>query len=326
MIHRMTRRSALAALATMPLARPAFAQPAWPRRTITIICPAAAGGATDILSRVVAAQMQAALGVSVVVDNRGGAGGSIATEAGAAATPDGYTLTMGQLGTLAVNPHLYPRLRYDPMRDFAYLALVAQVPMVLVVPPALGVTTLAEFISRAKEAPNSIEYGSAGSGSNVHIGMVAFAERAGIEMVHVPFRGSGALMPTLLSGDIKAAMSGTPSVLPLIRENRLRALAVSAPRRIAQLPDVPAIAETYPGFEAMQWYGMIAPARTPEPIRQRLTNVINEAIVTPNMRERLEAEGAEPDVRTPEAFREFVAAELARWGDVVRRNNLRPEN
>ncbi|TPG44821.1 tripartite tricarboxylate transporter substrate binding protein [Roseomonas nepalensis] len=319
-----SRRGVLAGLAAAPLARPALAQDGWPRRTITILCPAAAGGATDIISRVIAAQLQKTFGVSVVVDNRGGAGGSIATEAGAIAAPDGYTLTMGQLGTLAVNPFLYPRLKYDPLRDFAPVGLIAQVPMVLVAPPSAGTPDLASFVAKAKAEPGGIEYGSAGAGSNTHIGMVAFAEAAGVQLVHVPFRGSGALTPLLLSGSIKAAMSGTPSMLPLIKEKRLDALAVSAPRRIAQLPDVPAIAEFYPGFEAMQWYGLIAPVRTPAPILARLSAAVNEAIVTPEMTERLASEGAVPDVRSPEGFRDLIRSESERWGAIVRRNNLRP--
>jgi tripartite-type tricarboxylate transporter receptor subunit TctC len=319
-----SRRGVLAGLTAAPFGRSALAQDSWPRRTITILCPAAAGGATDIISRVIAGQLQKAFGVSVVVDNRGGAGGSIATEAGATAAPDGYTLTMGQLGTLAVNPFLYPRLKYDPLRDFAPVALIAQVPMVLVAPPSAGTPDLASFVAKAKANPGSIEYGSAGAGSNTHIGMVAFAEAAGIQLVHVPFRGSGALTPLLLSGDIKAAMSGTPSMLPLIKEKRLDALAVSAPKRIAQLPDVPAIAEFYPGFEAMQWYGLIAPAKTPAPILARLSAAVNEAIVTPEMTERLAAEGAVPDVRSPDGFRDLIRSEAERWGAIVRRNNLRP--
>jgi len=231
---------------------------------------------------------------------------------------------MGQLGTLAVNPSLYPRLKYDPLRDFAPVGLVAQVPMVLVASNALGVRDVAGFVARARAAPGTIDYGSSGAGSNTHIGMVAFAEAAGVDLVHVPFRGMGPLMPLLISGDIKAAMSGTPAVLTLIREGRLRALGVSSPRRIAQLPDVPALAETWPGFEAMQWYGLIAPARTPEPILRRLSAVVNEAIATPEVTERLEAEGAVPDLRTPEGFRDLIAAEIARWGEVVRRNGLKP--
>ncbi len=198
--------------------------------------------------------------------------------------------------------------------------------MVLVASPSLGVHDLAGFVAKARAAPGGIKYGSAGSGSNTHIGMVAFAEAAGLKLVHVPFRGSGTLTPLLLSGDIKAAMSGTPAMLPLFREGRLQALGVSSGRRIAQLPDVPAVTELYPGSEVMQWYGLVAPARTPPDIVRRLSAVVNEAIGTPEVTERLAAEGVVPDVRTPEGFRDLVTAELAHWGEVVRRNDLRPEN
>ncbi|MBB5696179.1 Bug family tripartite tricarboxylate transporter substrate binding protein [Muricoccus pecuniae] len=321
----LTRREAALGLALAAIARPAPAQEGWPRHSITILVPAAAGGATDIIARIVAARLQRSLGVPVVIDNRGGAGGSLATEAGAAASPDGYVLTMGQLGTLAVSPNLYPKIRYDPVRDFAPVALVAQVPMVLVVHPSLGAQHLRGLIERARAAPRAIEYGSAGVGAITHIGMVAFEEAAGIKLLHVPFRGSGALLPLLLSGEIKAAFAGTPSMLPHIREGRLIALGISSPARLAALPEVPAMAEVLPGFDVMQWYGLVAPKRTPKPILDRLTEATNEAVASPEMAERLAEEGAVPEVRTPEEFSALIASELRRWGEVVRRNNLQPD-
>jgi tripartite-type tricarboxylate transporter receptor subunit TctC len=249
----MKRRAVLAA----GLAAPALAQSPWPRRPITLIVPAAPGGATDVLGRVMAQSLGTTLGVAVVVENRGGAAGSIATEAAAAANPDGHSIAIGMISTLAVNPHIYPRLRYDPLRDFAPIGLIAQVPMVLLAQKRLAEGGLAGFIARVRAAPDSISYGSAGAGSNVHIGMVAFLDAAGLQMVHVPYRGSGPMTIDLVAGNIDSGMTGTPAALPLIRADRMAALGTTAARRLSQTPDVPAISETLPGFEAMQWYGLV---------------------------------------------------------------------
>ncbi len=306
------------------LAAPALAQSPWPRRPITLIVPAAPGGATDVLGRVMAQSLGTTLGVAVVVENRGGAAGSIATEAAAAANPDGHSIAIGMISTLAVNPHIYPRLRYDPQRDFAPIGLIAQVPMVLLAQKRLAEGGLAGFIARVRAAPDTISYGSAGAGSNVHIGMVAFLDAAGLQMVHVPYRGSGPMTIDLVAGNIDSGMTGTPAALPLIRADRMAALGTTAARRLSQTPDVPAISETLPGFEAMQWYGLVAPARTPPEIVARLHAATNAALADEQVRHRLADEGALPDPRSAEEFRAFIVAELERWGVVARRNNLRP--
>ena len=318
----MKRRAVLAA----GLAAPALAQSPWPRRPITLIVPAAPGGATDVLGRVMAQSIGTTLGVAVVVENRGGAAGSIATEAAAAANPDGHTIAIGMISTLAVNPHIYPRLRYDPLRDFAPIGLIAQVPMVLLAQKRLAEGGLAGFIARVRAAPDTMSYGSAGAGSNVHIGMVAFLDAAGLQMVHVPYRGSGPMTIDLVAGNIDSGMTGTPAALPLIRAERMAALGTTAATRLSQTPDVPAISETLPGFEAMQWYGLVAPARTPPEIVARLHAATNAALADEQVRHRLADEGALPDARSAEEFRAFIAAELARWGVVARRNNLRPND
>lgn len=272
------------------------------------------GGATDVLGRVMAQSLGTTLGVAVVVENRGGAAGSIATEAAAAANPDGHSIAIGMISTLAVNPHIYPRLRYDPLRDFAPIGLIAQVPMVLLAQKRLAEGGLAGFIARVRAAPDSISYGSAGAGSNVHIGMVAFLDAAGLQMVHVPYRGSGPMTIDLVAGNIDSGMTGTPAALPLIRADRMAALGTTAARRLSQTPDVPAISETLPGFEAMQWYGLVAPARTPPEIVARLHAATNAALADEQVRHRLADEGAVPDPRSAEEFRTFIVAELERWG------------
>lgn len=316
-----TRRSLL--LSPALLATPALAQAPWPRRPITFIAPAAPGGATDILARVMAQTMQASLGQPVVVENRGGAAGVIATEAIAAAQPDGHTIGIGMISTLAVNPHVY-RMRADVMKDFAHIGMIAKVPMVLLAQHSLAEGGLAGFIARAKAAPDTITYGSAGAGSNVHIGMIAFLEAAGIKMVHVPYRGSGPMVIDLVAGNIQSGMTGTPAALPVLRAGRVAALGTTAKERLAQTPDIPAISETIPGFEAMQWYGIVAPGRTPPEVVAKLAEATNAALANPEVLARLADEGALPTPMAPDVFRGFVAAELDRWGAVARRNHLKP--
>ncbi len=305
------------------LAMPALAQPAWPRRPLTFIAPAAPGGATDILARVMAQNIAASIGQSVVVENRSGAAGVIATEAIAAAQPDGHTIGIGMISTLAVNPHVY-RMRADVMRDLVHIGMIAKVPMVLLAQQNLAEGGLRGFIDRVKAAPDTITYGSSGAGSNVHIGMISFLEAAGLQMVHVPYRGSGPMVIDLVAGNIQSGMTGTPAALPLVRDRRVAALGTTAKDRLALTPDVPAISETLPGFESMQWYGIVAPSRTPPEVVARLAEATQTALKNPEVLSRLADEGALPTPMSPADFRGFVATELDRWGAVARRNNLRP--
>ncbi len=320
-----SRRMLLKAAPVLTLASPAIAQPAWPRRPITFIAPAAPGGATDILARVIAQNLSVALGQSVVVENRSGAAGVIATEAIAAAQPDGHTIGIGMISTLAVNPHVY-RMRADVMRDLVHVGMIAKVPMVLLAQRNLAEGGLRGFIDRVKAAPDTITYGSSGAGSNVHIGMISFLEAAGLQMVHVPYRGSGPMVIDLVAGNIQSGMTGTPAALPLVREGRVFALGTTAKDRLALTPDVPAISEVLPGFESMQWYGVVAPSRTPPEVVARLAETVQAALASPDVLARLNDEGALPTPMSPAVFRGFVAEEFDRWGAVARRNNLQPNN
>lgn len=324
--HVMTGGTALALPLLSP--GPARGQAAWPRRTIALVIPSAPGGATDTVGRIIAQKLTESLGVSVVAENRPGAGGSIATEYGAAAAPDGHVLTLGQLGTLAVNPHIFPRLRFDPVRDFVPVAMVGQVPNILLVNPRLGTRTVGEFVARAKARAGEINYGSAGAGSATHIVMAAFMEAADIRLTHVPYRGSGPVMTDLVAGTLECAMTGTPAGAPFARAGTLLCLVTTSPTRLTDLlPEVPTVAETIkPGFEAMQWFGILAPRGTPAEIVARLNAATNEAIGTPEVRRRLADEGALPDPRTPEAFGALIASEIERWGGLVRRQNIRPDS
>jgi tripartite-type tricarboxylate transporter receptor subunit TctC len=305
-----------ALLALFPSAALAF-----PERAITLVVPFAAGGSTDIAARLLAERLTGLLATRVVVENRTGAGGALGSEAVKRAPADGHTLLFASASSHGANPAVFRDLSYDAVADFAAVALTGVTPLALAVPPG-GARDVAGL--RAQLADGRGAYGSAGAGSNVHIGMVAFLDAAGLQMVHVPYRGSGPMTIDLVAGNIDSGMTGTPAALPLIRADRMAALGTTAARRLSQTPDVPAISETLPGFEAMQWYGLVAPARTPPEIVARLHAATNAALADEQVRHRLADEGALPDPRSAAEFRSFIASELERWGVVARRNNLRP--
>ncbi|UFN46872.1 tripartite tricarboxylate transporter substrate binding protein [Roseomonas sp. OT10] len=312
-----------AALAAPRLLR---AQQAWPSRPIRLVVPFTPGGSTDILARAIAAELPETLGQTVVVENRGGAGGTIGTEVVARSAPDGHTLMMGHIGTLAVNPTLYPNLSFDTATAFDPVVLVAVVPNVLVVHPSIRAQNVAEFIALAKAKPGSITYGSGGNGSAAHIAMVAFAMAAGITLEHIPYRGTAPMMTDLIAGTIGATLTGGPPALPPVRAGQLRALGVSSLTRLGSAADIPTIAETaLPGFEAVQWYGLVAPAGTPRPIIERLNRECARILTGERLRPRLAAEGAEASPGTPEAFGAYIASERERWGKVVRAAALKAD-
>jgi tripartite-type tricarboxylate transporter receptor subunit TctC len=320
-----TRRTLLraASLAALPL--PAFAQ-GWPNRPITIVVPFPPGGSNDLLARPFAAKLQAALGGNpVVVENRGGAGGTVGAASVARGPADGHLLMWGHVGTLAVNPWIYPNNPYDPLRDFAPVALVATLPGVLAVHPSVGVRTTEEFVALAKRQPGALEYGSAGNGSASHITMAGFCDAAGIELVHVPYRGNGPMLTDLLAGRVKASFAGAPVVLPAARDNRLVGLGISASRPSPLMPGLDPVARAVPGYEMVQWHGIVAPAATPAEVVARLNTTVNGFLNDPEMAQRLAIEGAEPAPRTPAEFRALIAAELERFRVLVARANIKPD-
>jgi len=321
----LPRRAALAGALLLP--RLARAQGSWPNRPVRVIVPFTPGGSTDIIARALAAELQAALGQPFVVENRGGAGGAIGTELVAHAEPDGHTLLMGHIGTLAVNPALYPNLSYDTVESFAPVVLAAVVPNIMVVNPRKVVASgIAELIALAKRQPGALTYGSGGNGSAAHIAMVAFNLATGTTMQHVPYRGTAPMLNDLIGGTIDLTFTGGPPALPPVRAGTLRALGVSSLRRLASASDIPTIAEQgVTGFDATQWYGLLAPAGTPNAIVERLNAESIRILNGEKLRQRLEAEGAEPSPGTPEAFRNFILAERTRWAEVVRRANMRPD-
>ena len=305
----------VAAIATLALLQPALAQP-FPNKPIKLIVPFAPGGGTDILARALAAKMSESLGQQVIVDNRAGGNTLIATEATVRAAPDGYTLLM-QTNNLAANPTLYRgRINFDTRKDLAPVALVAGNPHVLVVHPSVAATNLAEFIALAKAKPGAITFATAGSGTVNHLTGELLKMRAGIDMTHVPYRGSGALMPDLLGGQVNALFAAMPTVTALIKDKRLRAIAVTTPRRFPGLPDVPTIAESgYPGYDFSSWFGVLAPAGTPNAVIERLNREIVSALKDPQVRERLH--DFEIFGSTPAEFAAFIEVEIEKTAKVI---------
>jgi tripartite-type tricarboxylate transporter receptor subunit TctC len=285
--------------------------------TVTIVSPFTAGGTTDILARMIADKLAPALGRTVIVDNRPGAGGAIGATAAARAAPDGLTLLVGHIGTLGVNPSLYPSLAYDPLKSFDFVAPLALVPNVLVVHPSVPATDVAALIAHAKANAGKLNYSSAGQGSAAHIAMAAFNIAAGTTMTHVPYRGTSQSVGDLVAGQVQVTMTGVLSVLPQVRAGNLRGLGVSTVKRLAVASEIPAIAETLKDFEASQWYGLVAPVGTPPLLVERLGAEIKTIMTSPDIAARLASEGAEHWDISPAAFRAHVAAEIPRWKAVI---------
>ena len=299
------------------------AAPGYPARPILLLVPFAAGGSSELLSRLVGQKLSERTGQQVLVENRPGGAGNIAMEAAARSAPDGYTLILGHIGTLAVNPAMFPKLPYDPVADFAPVSLLAHVPNVVAVHPSVPAKNFREFIALAKAKPGSLNYGSAGNGSAGHLAFEYLKQVAGIDLVHVPYKGTGPMTTDLLAGQTQATFTGAPPLIPHIRQGKLRALAVGSPKRVAGLPDVPTIAESgYPGFETSQWYGILAPAKTPAPIVGRLSAEISAAMHAKDVTDRLGADGTQPVGSTPEEFALHIRREMARWGEVVRKGRI----
>src|SRR6266700_1240654 len=300
----------------------AHAQP-YPSRPVRLIVPFPPGGSTDILSRALGQKLAESLTQAVVIDNRPGAGGSIGAEAAAKAAPDGHTLMMGHLGTLAVNPSIYKNLPYDPVKSFAPVALMAMVPSVLVVNPQVPAASAAELIAYARANPGKLTYGSAGSGSTSHLTTEYFKLATGTDILHVPYKGVGPMLADLISGQLSMGINGAPAVMPHVNSGRLRALAVTGLTRLPSLPQIPTLDESgVKGFDASGWYGIVAPAGTSRAVIERLNAEIRRIMQTPDLRARLDNEGAIPAAGSPEEFAAFIASEIARWGAVLKRAGI----
>lgn len=300
------------------------AQAAFPERAIRLVVPFPPGGAADLMARLLGQKLAYLIGAPVVLDNRGGAGGTIAAEAVAKAPADGYTLLFGTMGTHAINPNLYRHLRYDPLADFAPVALTHSTPRVLMVHPGLPARSVAELVALARATPGALTFGSAGNGSSGHLAGEYLKSLTGVEMTHVPYKGTAAAMLDLLAGRISISIDAPAAYLDAIRGGRVRALGVTSPRRMAVLPEVPTFAEAgIGGFEVSNWLGILAPRTTPPAVIDHLQREITRAMTDAEMRRQLAEVGIEPLTGTPVQFTAFMKAELAKWERVVRISGAR---
>ncbi len=325
----LTRRGTLVGLAgglAMLGAPRTRAEGAYPRRIIKLVVPYPAGGTTDLLGRLIADRLKGGLKATVIVENKPGAATTLGAEQVARAAPDGYTLLMATSTTLAINKMLYKQLPYDPVKDFAPVALVAAVPFVLIVNPSLPANTLAEFIAYAKSKPG-LAYGSAGNGSPQHLGAEMLKAAAGIDIRHVPYRGSVPAMLDVMAGHIPFMVVDLQPALQQIREGKVRVLGVTTRKRVAAAPDIPTLAESgLSGFELVAWQGVVAPAGTPRPIVNRLAAEIGEFVADPSTQQRFASIALEPlPPSTPESFAAYIKSEGERWATIVRRAGIEPE-
>ncbi len=297
---------------------------AWPTKPIRLVVPFAPGGTSSIVARSVAAEMSKGLGQEVYIENKGGGGGNVAMQDVARAEPDGYTLIIGHIGSLAVNPYIYDDLPFDTNRDFAPVSLLAKVPSIFVVHADVPAKDLREFVALAKKQPGKLFYGSAGNGSAGHLAFEYLKLVAGIDIVHVPYKGTGPNLIDLVAGRTQATAAGTPPLLPHVKSGKLRVIAVGSPRRLSILPDVGTVAEQgYPGFETTQWYGLNAPAKVPAAIIKRLADEAAKAAKNPSVAERFAVDNAEAVGSTPREYADFIVKEQARWSEVVRKAGIK---
>jgi tripartite-type tricarboxylate transporter receptor subunit TctC len=289
----------------------------YPVKPIRFVVGFTAGGASDITSRIVGQKLTEHFGQPVIIDNRAGASGTIAGGIVAKSAPDGYTLLAGATSILAINPGLYAKLDYDPLRDFAPVSQTVSMPQLLVVHPSVKATTLKELLALAKAKPGELNYSSSGTGSSSHLAMELLKYMTGINVVHVPFKGSGQAMPNLLAGQVQLVFDPIPTSLPHVKSGRLRAIAISTATRSPAIPDLPTVAEAgVPGYESSLWYGVLLPARTPSTIVARLNETVNAILREADVHERFAALGAEPVGSSSAAFGKYISDEVIKWGKV----------
>ena len=327
MARRRAHLAAWCAAALVPLlpliACDAQAQP-YPNRPVRLVVGYAAGGGTDIIGRLVAQHLGPRLGQAMVVENKPGAGGNIATELVAKSPPDGYTLLLA-VNNIAINPYIYRKIGVDVARELRGIGIIANSPIVLVASPSAPVKSLAELIAYAKQNPGKLSYGTPGVGTPQHLAVELLGSMAGISMVHIPYKGSGPSLADLVAGQIPLAAAAINSAQPLIVAGRIRGLAVAEPRRVSALKDLPAVGELVPGYAVSIWYGVMAPAQTPNEIIARLGEELRKAVATPEMAEKMAAQGYENAISTPEEMDATVKADLVKWSKVVKEAGITPE-
>jgi tripartite-type tricarboxylate transporter receptor subunit TctC len=297
----------------------------YPTRPLRLICPFPPGGTTDVVARIVGQGLTEAWGQQVIVDNRPGAGAVIGTEMAAKSPPDGYTVLLGSITTHAVNPALH-KLNFDPIRDFAPVTLVVSSPQLLAVHPSVAAKSVKELIALAKAKPGALNYASAGAGTSPHLTFELFKSATGVDVKHVPYKGTGPAITELVGGQVQAMITGVVALMPHVKSGKLRALAVTSRRRVAALAVVPTVVESgIPGFDVSSWFGVFLPAGTPRPIVMKMNGEVRNIVEAPVVRKRLSDLGADPETSTPEEFAAYVRSEKARWSKVVHDTGARVE-
>ena len=324
MIRRTFTNAAIAALAILAGLMPAqAAEDDYPNRPVKIIVPFAPGGSTDVVARILAEKLAVELKQSFIVDNRPGASGNIGADAVAKSPADGYTLLMGTTGVLSINGHLYKNLAYDPEKDFAPVSYTSLITNILVVNPDVPARTVPELIRLAKSKPGALTFASSGAGSSTHLSGELFKSMTGIDILHVPYRGSSQALIDLIGGQVTMLFDNAPSAIPFIQQGKLRALAVTSTKRLPNLPDIPTIEESgVKGYESLSWSGILAPAATPRPIINKLNAAIERILAMDDVKQRFATLGVEPVGGTPEAFARHVRAESDKWGKVIKAANI----
>jgi tripartite-type tricarboxylate transporter receptor subunit TctC len=323
MTNRSSRRALMGAALVLPALRAARAQDSWPTRPVRFLIPFPPGQATDTILRVLADELSGKWPQRVVVENRAGGAGVVGTEAGARSAPDGYTIVASTSGTNGINPSVIPNLPYDAERDFNYITTVFTVPLVIVAHPSFAPKDVPALLAAAKEDPGGINYGSGGPGTSQHMSAELFCSRAGVRLTHVPYRGSGPAMADLIAGNIPMMFDSVASALPHVRSGRIKALGVTSAARASQLPEVPAIAETLPGYEAIGWGGLCVPTGTPEVIVARINADVTALLRDPAFAARVVQLGGTPAPQTSAEANAFVRSEIAKWREVARNANVR---
>jgi tripartite-type tricarboxylate transporter receptor subunit TctC len=319
---KLSRRSALALAAACTLATGAFAQ-AWPAKPIRLIVPFPAGGGTDIIAREVANKV-AGSGYAFVIDNKPGSGGNLGVDAAAKAPADGYTLVLGQTSNLAINPSLYAKLPYDPVKDLTPVSLVASAPLVIVVAADSPYQTLADVIAAARAKPGFLNYATSGNGTVAHLATESFQKAAGIKFTHVPYKGAAQGATDLIGGQVQLYVSSIPTLIGHVKGGKMRAIAVTSAKRADDLPQVPTIAESgYKGFEAVTWFGVVGPANLPKEIVAKLNTDINKALQAADLRKKLGDQGADVSGSTPEQFGKLIRDDITRWGRIVKESGAK---
>lgn len=321
-LNGIVRNTFLCAVASLCALSGAASAQTYPDRPVRLVVGFPPGGAADILARISAQQLTPGLGQQVVVDNRGGAGGLIATEITARANPDGYTLLFTSIPHV-INPHLYRKVSYDALKDFTPVIQFVSVPLMMAAGSSLPAKTVKEVIAAAKARPGLVNYGSAGSGSSSHLAVELFKSMAGVDLTHIPYKGTGPLITDMLGGQVALTIASAVPLTPQVRSGKLRALGVTGPKRSPAFPDVPAIAESVPGYEVVNWFGVIAPAGTPKAIITRINGELNKALQSPELVKTLASQTAEAVGGTPEAFAKVIRADYAKWAKVVKASGAR---